>query len=675
MFKKVQLKFFAIITSILLAIFIAVLGSINIIMEAVMQRQSKITLKQIAAGVEYNEATSTFTFTPEGGDGRKEHEQFPPFSSPGTISDNYSETTTTEEKNKPSQTETTVNAPEPTTNENDSEGNSENVPQNSEESNENSDIPVVEVQPETNNQPVTTVIQKPENQNTTQTIAPIVTEPPVTVPKVSTTTHPQPIRPDKPPDGGKDERPTGPYPYWKWWEENGNQNIYPPEQQDYDGDDYNCYPSPYEYWGWYGYPLNPNVYEKEKFDDYDDDDDLQGDGSVSMPTSETSIYTGNTINQYAEVELLALNTEKNRSILEGYSVINYSPTIKKSESVGGKYEPAPVPKSLGSIEFFIIMANKNGKFIAALNNDDLDSELAQTYINAIKKNKASSGMVNSYQFCSLEKDNGTIMVFTDKSAEIDMLDQLTQTTILIGVVTFVILSVLAFFLSKKSIEPIKIAFEKQKQFVSDASHELKTPLTVISANADVLSGEIGENKWLNYIKSQTERMNVLVNDLLNLTRIENNASDFIITEFNLSQAITNTALPFECQAFESNKKFEVEIEEGITINGSERHIKQMVAIFIDNALKYSNDGGTVIVSLKKQGDKKILSIFNTGCGIHKGEENKIFERFYRSDDSRSRITGGYGLGLAIAKSIIDKHKFKISVENIENSSICFIITM
>lgn len=220
-----------------------------------------------------------------------------------------------------------------------------------------------------------------------------------------------------------------------------------------------------------------------------------------------------------------------------------------------------------------------------------------------------------------------------------------------------------------------MAFEKQKHFISDASHELKTPLTIISANADVLSDEIGDNKWLNYIKSQTERMNVLVNDLLNLTRIENKTADFVCSEFNLSKAIESTALPFECQAFEMQKSLDIDIQEDLMFKGSEDHIKQMTAIFIDNALKYSNDQGKIKITLKAQGDKRILSVFNTGSGIKEDEKEKIFERFYRSDDSRARSTGGYGLGLAIAKSIIDRYKFKISIEIAEGESICFTVTM
>ena len=335
----------------------------------------------------------------------------------------------------------------------------------------------------------------------------------------------------------------------------------------------------------------------------------------------------------------------------------------------------PIPKTLGKVDFFAVMADKNGKFKATLNNDDLSDETAQSYISAIMEKDVDTAMLNSFQFFRTSKKNGTLIVFTDKSGELDVLKQLKKITIIIGIISTIILAAAAYFLSKKSIEPIKIAFDRQKQFVSDASHELKTPLTVISTNADVLEGEIGENKWLSYIKSQTERMSVLVNDLLSLTRLENNSSKFMVAEFDLSKAIENTALPFECQAFEQNKKFIIDVDKGIKITGSEQHLKQMAAIFIDNALKYSNDGGTVKVMLKRQGDKKIFSVYNTGQGVKDEDKNKIFERFYRSDESRNRSTGGYGLGLAIAKSIIEKHKFKINVLNQQGKSICFVVTM
>lgn len=606
MFKQVQLKFFAIITSILLAVFIAVLASINLIMEAVMQRQSQIVLNQIAAGVEYDEKNSAFTFTPMDDKGHNSGlDGIPPV----------------------------IPAEKPTKNQEDesSTGGSEDTSQTTTESTDASENNTGSVtQPplsgETPTAPSVQTTPPPSNTQTAPTTQTTTIQPNTEPPTDTAVPEPPPQEP-RPPEDEKwpHDRPDN-----DRWEDSQNGDY--------------TYPRPDEYWHWY----------------YGDETEISGDEPAQPPSEEEGIIQ---------------TVGRGAAVLDGYTVVSVPFRAQDNVRIDEQKESAPVPKSLGSIDFFILMADKSGEFLAAMNNDELDVSAAQQYISAILNEDASNGMVNNYQFCRSEKSNGTLIVFTDKQAELDMLDQLTRTTILIGIVTFAVLSVLAYFFSKKSIEPIKIAFEKQKQFVSDASHELKTPLTVISANADVLSGEIGENKWLEYIKSQTERMNILVNDLLNLTRLENNTSEFIRVDFNLSQAITNTALPFECQAFETNKIFEVDVEEGILVNGSENHIKQMAAIFIDNALKYSGDGGKVVVKLKKQGDKSILSVFNTGSGVKEDEKHKIFERFYRSDDSRSRMTGGYGLGLAIAKSIIDKHRFKVTVDNHEGESICFNIIM
>jgi nitrogen-specific signal transduction histidine kinase/outer membrane biosynthesis protein TonB len=635
MFKKVQLKFFAIITSIIFAVFLAILVSVNLITEAVMQRQSRVVLNEIAEKIVYDEETSTFSYISDPPDKvKKEPDNNENFSSP---SDDRSTEKSSENSSSDSSTDATE---EPTTETPTTEEPSTGqATENSTE--ETEDTPVDEevqnLPEETPDSPEDTPTESPADE--TQTTP----EQPVQTPEESSVTPEEQETPEESPDVTSEDNN---YPDWEHWNEE-----YPDEfpYEDY-GDNYedDFYPRPDDRFNWFGR-------DKRTYEEYEE---------------EQTAYTGNT----GGIQQLSFTADSS-SVLDGYTVLSSVSSGTVSSKVNKLKHFEPVPDSVGTLEFFVLMADKDGNFLASLHNDTLDSEIAQKYINAIIKDGSSSGMLNSYQFCSQEKDNGTIMVFTDKSAEMDMISQLNHTTLLIGILSFIGLSVLTFFLSKKSIEPIKVAFEKQKQFVSDASHELKTPLTIISANADVLADEIGENKWLTYIKSQTERMNVLVNDLLNLTRLENDTSEFICGEFNLSKAIENTALPFECQAFEDNKKFDIDIQDGLTVVGSEKHIKQMAAIFIDNALKYSNDGGTVRITLRSQGDKKILSVYNTGTGIKNGEENKIFERFYRSDDSRARATGGYGLGLAIAKSIIDKHKFKITVDNIEGTSICFNVIM
>ena len=604
MFRKAQLRLFAVITSILLAIFIAVLSSINIVTRSFMQRQSEEVLKTIASGTEYNEKTNTFSFTPPENYDRK-HNQMPPPEKKitETTANTITETTT--------ETETTII--EETTAE---ETITEETPVETIEETTSPEVSeIIETEPETEEDFI--------YENDTQTEEEIYEE--ITTEEIPMET----------------EIPTFP-----------SENIPPPEN-----------------WNENDRPPDFPPYNEHRPEDFPHEDN-HGNPDHWWHSDGWKFYNPN------EENIFRQSYNQNNNIIKLKNTVTDIPEKKYHYDIFNEPKNEPVPKSFGSVEFFIIMADNDGKYLACMNNDDLNNENAQEYINNILNKNDKTGMINSYQFYNVKKNNGTLIALTDKTDEKKVMKQFIHTTIIIGAITLIILSFAGYFFSKKSIEPIKTAFEKQKQFISDASHELKTPLTVISANADVLAGEIGDNKWLNYIKSQTERMNLLVNDLLNLTRLENNTSDFICSEFNLSQAVTNTALPFECQAFETNKKFIVNIEDGITITGSEKHIKQMTAIFIDNALKYSNDGGIVRVTLKKQGDKKILSVYNTGTGIKDAEKNKIFERFYRTDDSRTRLsTGGYGLGLAIAKSIIDKHKFKINVENDEGKSISFIVTM
>jgi len=606
MFKKVQIKFFAFTAGILLALIAAVLISINIIMETIVENQSRVILKQIAASIEYDEKTSTFTYFEKKG--------------PPPEHDPINDMRPTEKSSQPPET-----APSETES---TEALTENPTQNTTQK---------------NNQ---TTYEETQENDPPKITSPIQTN---TESQTTAQTETQSVHTEKPAETtGNFQQPTAP-PEW-----DPDFNHKPPEWENP--------PDPYG-------PNDPNDDFHGNNGDYPPYPD-QGWGNWNPYRSAPEIETSKQQTSYASFSPSSLCIMN----LSGRSV-TANPIYASQSNERQKKGQSPVPKTLGSINFFVLMADKDGNYLASLNNDDLDSNTAQYYVSQTMSSKKSSGIINKLQFYRLQKTNGTMIVFTDKGAELNMLRNLTKTTIIIGIISFILLSLLTLVISRKSIQPIKMAFEKQKHFISDASHELKTPLTIISANADVLSDEIGDNKWLNYIKSQTERMNVLVNDLLNLTRIENKTADFVCSEFNLSKAIESTALPFECQAFEMQKSLDIDIQEDLMFKGSEDHIKQMAAIFIDNALKYSNDQGKIKITLKAQGDKRILSVFNTGSGIKEDEKEKIFERFYRSDDSRARSTGGYGLGLAIAKSIIDRYKFKISVEIAEGKSICFTVTM
>lgn len=636
MFRKVQLRFFGIIAGILLAIFIAVLVAINVIMNTVMERQSLMVLKQIAAGVEYDTNTDEFSFErPQGGGN---HGEPPPEKPTGEMPTRPAEEKTDPATEQP--TATTVPATQAVT-----------APPPTAENRVEPEQPQPYVEPDEPDEP-----DEPEDPPTDPPKEDDPTAPQITptepVPVQPPTQPAEPVKPEEPEEPDDDERP---HP----WENDKPQGPWGPWGPG---------------WGWDKWNSgSSNNSQDSGFCEPDDDDDGVDEQPEKLSLSLDSLLDAVSISASAET----ISTTAASTTAKTTATTTAPPPMNGGQNRGQQFQDGrePVPKSLGSIDFFVMMADSEGNFVRSANNDDMEQTDAQNYITTILDSGETEGMVGNLQYVYAKKSNGTLIALTDKSAEIDMLKKLTWITVIVGLISIIALSGVAFYLSGLIVKPIQETFDKQKQFISDASHELKTPLTVISANADVLEGEIGDNKWLNYIQDQADRMNVLVNDLLSLTRLENSTTQFIQTEFDLSKAITNTALPFECKAFETNKNFVLNIEEGIKITGSEQHIKQMAAIFIDNALKYSKDGGTVRVSLTRENDKTVFYVYNTGTGVKEEDKDKIFERFYRSDESRNRATGGYGLGLAIAKSIIDRHKFKVSVENVEGKSICFVVTM
>jgi signal transduction histidine kinase len=255
------------------------------------------------------------------------------------------------------------------------------------------------------------------------------------------------------------------------------------------------------------------------------------------------------------------------------------------------------------------------------------------------------------------------MMQEGRNIENVMLSRIIKITLLTLGGTILLLFVFVFFLSKWAIKPVNESFEKQKRFISDASHELKTPLTIIGANLDILAEEIGGDSHITHIRKQSARMNSLINSLLSLARSDEEA-EVMFSKFNLSATVLNTALEFESRAYEENKNYSYEIAENLQYNGAESQIKQLAGILIDNAIKYGND---IKISLKRKNNHTHLSVYNTGEGISDNEKAKIFDRFYRVDSSRQREDnspsfGGYGLGLSIAKAIVDSHKGKILVD-------------
>ena len=338
--------------------------------------------------------------------------------------------------------------------------------------------------------------------------------------------------------------------------------------------------------------------------------------------------------------------------------------------------PAPARNWFDDMRVLYVAYDSRGNIedFSAGGNPDMTEAALLSMASGVLRQSKGKGRFGSYLYLLSETEDSTCLYFLDYGMEKSMSLRLLQNCLYVGLLGIILIFIPVFFLSRWTTRPVQAAFDKQKQFIADASHELKTPLTIITTNAEVLRGSLPDNKWLFHILEQTERMKVLINDLLSLARLDSYAAKQDFLPMDLSSTIKNAALSFESLAFEYEKQFTMEIQDGLTLNGNEGNIRQLVTILLDNAFKYSGEHGTVSISLSSHGDKKILLVRNTGNGIPAEDQKHIFERFYRSEASRNRKYGGYGLGLAIASSIVAAHKGRLTVKSDEATYTAFMAT-
>ncbi len=292
--------------------------------------------------------------------------------------------------------------------------------------------------------------------------------------------------------------------------------------------------------------------------------------------------------------------------------------------------------------------------------DETIKTIAQDIINNNQKKAIYVGNLyfDKYSY-SFIRNNEALVIIDNINSKIVLLDTLKTSIILFAVLEIVII-ILSKELTKWIIKPVIESFEKQKQFIADASHELKTPLSVIIASSEALENSPDEKKWLVNIKNESERMNNLITDLLDMAKSENVAKEQYLNE-NLSKLVEKSILTFEGLIYENNIKLDYKLEENILFLCNGNQIKQLIEILLDNALKHSEIKGNIKVNLKKEKGTVILSVTNKGKEIPKEEREKIFERFYRADEARNRNENRYGLGLSIAKNIVANHNGKIFV--------------
>ena len=292
--------------------------------------------------------------------------------------------------------------------------------------------------------------------------------------------------------------------------------------------------------------------------------------------------------------------------------------------------------------------------------------IAYENIDKVSVGKISHLYFNKYVF-SLNL-NGDLIIVNNTSIKDYLISNLCKSFVVFIILELIIIYI-SYLLTKWLVKPVKESFLRQKQFISDASHELKTPISIIMASAEAFEDNPKEKKWLDNIKSETERMSKLVTDLLDLSKLEDTEHKEVYNEVNLSKIIENKALSFESLMFEQELTLKLNIENDIIYKCNQDKIKELLSILIDNAIKHSYQKSSIEVSLMKNKNIIILSVKNRGDTIPKTEQEKIFDRFYRGDKSRNRDSNRYGLGLAIAKSIVQNHKGNITVNCVNGYTI------
>lgn len=300
-----------------------------------------------------------------------------------------------------------------------------------------------------------------------------------------------------------------------------------------------------------------------------------------------------------------------------------------------------------------------------------DAELENAAKRVLKKPK-TSGVIGDLVYYKLDKGGYTLVSFMDNTIIRESMNTLFRYTLLFGGAAIAVLFFLAVYLAKRIVAPLEESYQKQKQFISDAGHELKTPVSVVSANAELLCREIGENQWLSNIQYENERMGKLVGQLLELARTEDVKPQ--MEQLDLSRLVAGGALPFESIAYENGLTLRSQITEGVVALGNSTQLSQLVSILIDNGIRHSQNGKEVLVRLTHTRSAVALCVINDGPPIPPEKTAQLFERFYRADEARNGEDTHYGLGLAIAKAIVQAHQGKIEV-SCYDGKVCFTVRL
>ena len=306
--------------------------------------------------------------------------------------------------------------------------------------------------------------------------------------------------------------------------------------------------------------------------------------------------------------------------------------------------------------FSIAKVDNNGRIIKAYRDDSLiadQDDLQSKVIEALEKGK-TSGFIGSYRFLKVETNVGNLILFLNCQRELDSYESFVKNSVLISIGVILSVLVLIILVSKRVIAPIQETYLKQKQFITGASHELKTPLAIISSNADVLEMMNGDSKWTQNIHNQVDRLSSLVSSLVVFSRMEE--EDTVErTHFDLSEALKLRIEDFDELANFQKKNIIADVDPNLNYYGEKDSIIQLMDILLENAIKYAPEDSDISVKLNKNRKHATLKVSNK-ANVKKGDLSKVFDRFYRLDESRNSAIKGYGIGLSMAQLIAEKHK-------------------
>ena len=311
----------------------------------------------------------------------------------------------------------------------------------------------------------------------------------------------------------------------------------------------------------------------------------------------------------------------------------------------------------------VVLKNKNIMVLSNSLKETTDKDIL-SMTQKLQKNGKRFGSIDDYIYLvRILKSGNTVYIFVNNKEALQNSKQFFIVSIFIFLLSVIVFTIISYYLSRWMIKPSEKAIKNQKIFVANISHDLKTPITIIRANAHLIENEVKNKKSIKYIQQETEKLNHLVNEMLTLTRIDNTISKENFKSFNFGDSLFDVVLPFESIAYEKGIRFNINIDEVTDYFGDENNIQKLAEILIDNAMSYTAKGGIVDVDAYENSKAVTLSVTNTGEPISDEKKVEIFDRFYRESKSRERTGNHYGLGLSIANTIVKKHNGKITVES------------